>query len=716
MNLLSALLLLASMALFTSCGDEPLSDQGVLDISDLQEICPIDSKRLEKILDEDVSKEISCLRENLDQFVTFVKRKDPNYIHVDELKRFVNRFFARDIAEKTNELLKFVYILNEILLKDPKNNLAVANIPLLFQIFDVVNIHGGNIKNQFTKFSEDNSKYWTERENVSATLDGASHALMAVLNQRPTVGKKLNIIDFLEELKDILDLDDDQIDIPLIDSYLFLKRLVLGGEKRVLTDVELEVLFSNISDVMTLGLDALYIKEKDFDKPEDKNYFYLNIVKKAKSFIFPFEDEAHIFEFKELADVLERMLDNDWEMDNFEKSVANLKDRLVGGDSNNYSHGDVQVLFGWAQEVFEMLYFNDVTFNHFKATMQSPKVIETIRRPDLPEYAIFTKDRQKDLWNQFEIITLHYRYFQDDDGFLHYYREFKRFRSGFNFTSLLRYALKKIVNEYGFIPEGERRKHINKDSVATFMREIEDAAKEIGLWPDDFDRFIGEAVDGADVFQYQGDGNGYANVEELTEYVSAIMSASKLTDQVHDNLANYCTPVGDEADSYELACYREHFLHIFFDELGNQKYFAKLYEYVQSVGMSEAQQYLLNLEKYARIIPEENVPMTKVDLKRLVIAFSNVESIYILYDYNNDGWLDRRELDIAFFRFETTIMKVGELDSKTAKYAHSIFLYLIKKLEIPSTIQMAIFHYLTPKKKIKGTRFNIAAILAFFIE
>lgn len=716
MNLLKILLLLASMVLFNSCGDEPLSDQGVLDISDLQEICPIDSKKLEKILDEDVSKEITCLEDNLKQFVTFVKRQNPDYIHVDELKKFINRFFPKEVAEKTNELLKFVYILNEILLKDPKNNLAVDNIPLLFEIFEVVNTHGGDIKTQFAKFSDDNTKYWNHRDQVSATLKGASSALMAVLTKRPSVGKELNIIDFLEELKDILDLNDDQIDIPLIDSYLFLKRLVLGGDKRVLTDKELEVLFTNIGEVMTLGLDVLYVKHKEFEDPEEKNYFYLDVVKQAQTFFYPFEDSEHIFEFKELADVIERMLDNDWEMDNFKKSIANLKDRLIGGDSNNYSFADVKVIFGWAQEVFEMLYFNDVTFNHFLTTMQSPKVIETIRRPELPEYAIFTKDRQKVLWNQFEIITLHYRYFQDDDGFLHYYREFKRFRSGFNFTALLRYALTKVVTEYGFIPEGERRKHIDKQSVATFMREIEDAAKEIGLWPNDFDRFIGEAVDGADVFQYQGDGNGYANVEELTEYVSAIMSASKLTNQIHDNLANYCTPNGDEEDSYELACYREHFLHIFFNELGNQKYFSKLYEYIQSVGMSEAQQYLLNLEKYARVIPEESVPMTKVDLKRLVIAFSNVESIYILYDYNNDGWLDRRELDIAFFRFETTIMKVGELDSKTAKYAHSIFLYLIKKLEIPSTIQMAIFHYLTPKKKIKGTRFNIAAILAFFIE
>ena len=619
------------------------------------------------------------------------------------------------MAEKTNELLRFVYMLNEIMLKDPKNNLAVSSVPLLFKSFEVVNTHGSMIKNNFVKFNEDNAKYWENRDSVNSSISAAARDLLAVIIQRPSQGTELNIIDFLEELKDILDLNDDQIDIPLIDSYLFLKRLVLGGEKRVISDKQIEILLVNLGEMVTLGLDALYVKHKKFDKADEKNYFYLDLVKEAQSYFHPFENNEIIFEYKELADVVERVLDNGWEMDNFKESVGNIKLRMIGGERDRFSYADVKVVAGWAQEVFEMLYFNDVTFSHYKSTMESKKVIETIRRPDLEEYKVFTKDRQKELWNQFELIALHYRYFHDDDGYLHYFREFKRFRSGFNLTALLRYALKKIVDEYGHIPEGERRKHVNKDEVAIVMREVEAAAKEIGLWPKDFDRFVSEAVDGSDVFQYQGDGNGYSNAEELTEYVSAIMSSNKLASSIHDKLKNYCTPLGEDED-FELPCYREYFWHIFFNELGNQKYFAKLYEYIQGVGMEEAQQYLLNMEKYGREYPDESLPLTKVDLNRLVIAFSNVEAIYILYDYNNDGWLDRRELDIAYFRFETTIIKVGKLKPKTYKYGHSIFLYLIKKLKIPSVIQMAIFHYLTPKKKIKGSRFNIASILAFFIE
>lgn len=707
--------------LIYSCGDEPLEDQGVLDISDLQEICPIDSKKLEKILDEDVSKEIACLNDNLDQFVTFVKRKDPNYIHVDELKKFVNKFFDAEVADKTNELLKFVYLLNEVLLKDPENKLSVNNIPLLFGIFRVVNVHGTVIKNTFTTFNEDNAKYWAERDKVSSVVADASRAFLQVITQRSAVGKRLDIVEFLEELKNTLDLNDDQIDIELIKSYLFAKKLILGGDRDVITDTELEILLVNLQKMVTLGLDALYVKHKNFEKADEENYFYLDMIKEAQTLFHNHDVETHIVDYDEVEKIAIDLIQDEvsWNIENLEDSIKNLKERLVGGARASFSYGDIKIMIGWAQEVFEMLYFNDVTFTHFQSTMESTKVIETIRRPQLDEYDIFTKDRAKELWNQFEIITLHYRYFQDDEGYLHYFREFKRFRSGFNLAAVLRYGLKKLVDEYGFIPEGERRMHVGKDEVRTLVYEVLGAAQEIfGLSNEEkkIEKFIREAVDGSDVFQYQGDGNGYSSVEELTEYISAIMSSNKLANTLHENLQKYCKLVGEDGESFELTCYREYFWHIFFNELGNQKYFAKLYEYVQKVGMEEAQQYLLNIEKYAREIPEESIPLTKVDLKRLVVAFSNVEGIYILYDYNNDGWLDRRELDIAFFRFETVIMKVGELDNKTAKYAHSIFLYLVKKMEIPSVIQMAIFHYLTPKKKIKGTRFNIAAILAFFIE
>lgn len=716
MKTLRMLLFFSVITLFHSCGDKPLEDQGILNLSGLQQVCPIDAEKLAQILDEDISKEISCLEDNLNHFVNFVKRDDPNFVHIEELKKFVLQFFAPDVAERTNKLLKFVYMLNQVLLKDSNTNLSVKNIPHLFELFRVVNVHGRIIKASLSSFSDNRAMYWSSRDSVATAINNAAEAVLRVILVYPSVGRELNIVSFLDELKNILELDDEQIDIPLIKSYLFVKRLILGGDKEVVTDIQLEAMLFNLSDLTTFGLDVFHVEHKFFNTEGAKNLFYLNLIKEAQTFFYPFEKNEFIFEYDDLANVLENVFDNDWDLSKVQKSVGNLKERLIGGHRDNYSFSDIKILIGWAQEAYEMLYFNDITFEHFKETMESTKVIETIRRPALAEYGIFTKNRAKELWNQFELITLHYRYFHDEEGYLHYYREFKRFKSGFNLTATIRFFLTKLVHEYGIIPEGERRKHIGKEQLSLIMSEVEDAAKEIGLWPKDIDRFVSEAIDGSDIFQYQGDGNGYSNVEELTEYVSAIMSSTKLSDNIYNNLLKYCSPTGDDEESFELSCYREYFWHIFFNELGSQKYFSKLYQYIQSVGMEEAQQYLLNIEKYAREIPSDSVPLTQTDLKRILIALSNVESIYILYDYNNDGWLDRRELDIAYFRFETTIVKVGELEPETYKYGHSIFLYLIKKQKIPSKIQMAIFHFITSKKNIKGTRFNIAAILAFFIK
>lgn len=73
----------------------PLADQNVFDLSDLNSSCQLNTQRLQKILEEDVNKDIACLESNLDQFVKFVRRENPKYISRIELERFVTKFFPK---------------------------------------------------------------------------------------------------------------------------------------------------------------------------------------------------------------------------------------------------------------------------------------------------------------------------------------------------------------------------------------------------------------------------------------------------------------------------------------------------------------------------------------------------------------------------------------------------------------------------------------------
>ena len=89
----SLLIIIFSIIVFNSCGlsDDPMSESNVYDIADLESGCELNTDKLNKILDEDITKDINCLKDNIDQYVQFVRRKDPQYIEESELKQFINK-------------------------------------------------------------------------------------------------------------------------------------------------------------------------------------------------------------------------------------------------------------------------------------------------------------------------------------------------------------------------------------------------------------------------------------------------------------------------------------------------------------------------------------------------------------------------------------------------------------------------------------------------
>jgi hypothetical protein len=698
----------------SSCGlgDKGVEDQLVYDIGQLQQTCELNTERLSKILETEITKDIACLENNIDQFVRYVRRENPAYVSRAELERFVNKFFPGD-AEVVRDLLSLVYDLNSLLLKDPEDRISVTKIPVLFQLFYVVNQEGRSLYQKLNGL--DGQIYWERRQGIFEDIEHLAIKVFAKMNSVGGEVYQININDFLLELIDILNLGEQDIDIDLIDSFLFAKRLIAGGDSRVITTADLLGVLPRASDIALTALDLLNVADKKFHDTSEEWFFYLDMIKSFKSFFHPWDEDAEILTHDNLLNVAERLLDNKYRMERMSESVKHLKDRLVGGDKNVWSFRDVTTLVLIVEDLLGMMYFNDVSFTALEDQMRSSKVITKITRPNLSQYHIYPQDKVKEYWTHFEYMALTYRYFSDEDGYNHYFTEFKRFKKGFNQVSLFRWLMTKVVNTYGHLPEGQHRKEVSVDDARIFMREVEGAARELGLWPLDIERFVSEAVNGSDLFQYHGNGNGTSDVEELTGYVSTIFSATKKADHVYKRLQAYCPMVGDNADAFEVPCYREHFLHIFFNELKLNVYFDRLTAYVHSNGMEEAQQYLINLELYSREIPDMRVPMTKTDLVRLVIAFSNTEAAFIRFDKDANGILTRTELDQAFLIFRNLLVTTGKLEGKSEEIIKSVFFYLVKEMRIPTTTQLVWFHVFGDKDKVTATRFNISAILSFFV-
>ena len=99
----------------------------------------------------------------------------------------------------------------------------------------------------------------------------------------------------------------------------------------------------------------------------------MDIVKDFKNYFFNFDNEEEILTHEDLVNVSERLLENKFSMENMEDSIQNLKTRLLGGSADSYSFGNVTTLVQWGQRIFEQLYFNEVTYSHFREILDGWK-------------------------------------------------------------------------------------------------------------------------------------------------------------------------------------------------------------------------------------------------------------------------------------------------------------------------------------------------------
>ena len=319
------------------------------------------------------------------------------------------------------------------------------------------------------------------------------------------------------------------------------------------------------------------------------------------------------------------------------------------------------------------------------------------------------------LWDKFEELTSTHRFFQDDNGRITFDSKYARNASGYTMLTLFNWGLNKVIRAYG--APRENGWTISIDDMRVLVYEIEGLLRELDFWQSDVERFLSETVNSSDNFQFNANGDMVADVYEATEYFNTVFTSVDITSEVHSRLKNYCDIVNDEDKSFEIPCYREHFYQVFFDEMNMDNYYPKLKVFLDEIGHDKALQHLINMETYSRIIPDPDLPMTQTDLGRVIIGFGNVESATLRFDVNKSGGvLEKNELDRAFPVFKNLIIQVAQLKPATRFLAKSIFLYLIKEMKEPSTLQIIAFHFFGKKKNITCDRFRLAGILSFFVE
>lgn len=682
-------------------------DNTVYNLEALTPACPIDTKRLAKILDVDLKKEIDCLETNIFKFADFVKRNNQKEIKKDELEKFVNKFLSSD-AEHVGLYLDLVFKINSLALKQRPGVMSVDRIRDFIMLLRHTNIYGRDIKKDLDLLNGDN--YLQIREQLNSSFQAFSDALLKTITVDTPTGFQINLSDFAKEIKEAGKIDDDDFDIKTAEELMFLKRLIIGGQHDELSTFGFEELIKMAPTLARIYFDIVEVNKRSFIKKSKYYRFLLSALLDLKKIVFENKEEDVYFFDTNLIDTLTIFFGGkDWRKVGVSFQV--FKADIIGGDANFYDKADISKIFTYATEVMESLFFSAHTYEELEYVLEKDEDITHLEFPDSNEYSIIDQNRIPALWEEFKHLAYTQKTFAADNKLITFNYRYKRSRWGFLLFSLLNYAGEKLYEVYhtGIDPDGNRT--IDVGQIRNIVLDYQDALKEFELWPKDLERLVSELLTGSDVFQFTSNGDLLLQRKELVQYLPTVIAANSIGKQLHQRLDVYC--IADPDLSFLVQCYRDNFFPIIFFDLDMAVNFPNFFKFYSEGPWERTQNYLKDAEQMARIDADPNVPVTKVDLSRLVTSMSNTEVLFLKFDENESGVLDPNELAKIFTVLKKTLAVEANL-KPSSKLLRSVFLYIVKKQKEPSVTALLWFHVFGKKNNITADRNTIAGVLRMF--
>lgn len=360
--------------MLTSCGyfsDEPVKDSEIYRSENLSKSCEINTKELSKIMEKDVEVQINCLENNLEKFTKYVKRENADAISSTELSSFIRRFFTGHTALMAGSV-KLMFNLGGLLLNDDTASLKIKNIRPLFDFLRRANKQIYRLNNLIIDFNEKSGDLNRVSEKVKAELSDFIKGIQKLIEFSSTRGvTNLNLKNFILQTKNQFSLDI--INMNLVETFLSLKSLFLGGDREVLTQNELMTFLGMVPDFGALSFKLYYANIKNVGSKHQLYALYKDQLKVFENYIYPHQRDEVIITRDEVYLLVDSIMERkDFSMevrrkrltfstDDVMKISDSLKSNILGRNANKerYSFQEVNNLFRVAESALGLLSVNE---------------------------------------------------------------------------------------------------------------------------------------------------------------------------------------------------------------------------------------------------------------------------------------------------------------------------------------------------------------------
>ncbi|HLW58068.1 MAG TPA: hypothetical protein VKY27_11805 [Bacteriovoracaceae bacterium] len=685
---------LSSFIAITGCGDLLKSEvkKKELETTQFSVSCQLSVTEFTKILDKNISSQIYCLKDNLYLFLRAVKSSKPGYLGRVELENYLLKNRS-DFSPELVKALKAVFDLNSLITGESPDYISQQNIDALIDFALTFNEEAAlNIGPIFqSKASVSYILHQNHRDRISASTKTIMMALRKVFepNRRGEI-HQLNI----SELLDQFSTDETRDEINEIREFLFAKKILLGGEREIITHKEVEKFILNLDKLLLIVLDVV---RYPYVKLNQENILQLlrRDVQDLTDILFDPDlgnrDDELMLEIDRVFKLVNKYIDNINAYD-FQNIALEVKQLLMGGNRETITGRDLKELANHANTVLKMGTVFHRIYKRFEIDLENPRPI-TI---DFDEYRHSYPEHQKELAD-FERIVKSYRFFKGEFISPYYQHGFKRNADGVVEVALFEYALKILIGAYGSPspnPGTVGGYSINNEQMKALVKKFEPDLVKMGLIQEGRGESTGNTISLlGTLFQYQSDNNKVMDVNEATEFALALFSGLSMASELHKDLMKVC-PV-DQYDRLDPVCMKENYFPRFCSKY--YRYYPKMFEefgaqnceeFVNSKASSE---YLEQTIKAARNCnfytdgDKEEIPYSESDMMLIITAMAHVETTVLRWDKNENNILDPSEVDAGYAIYESAID--GFLDdypSIVRKFKKQIYLYLIKYEEIPA--------------------------------
>lgn len=754
---------LASLMTFSGCSDlfQKEVKEKSLESNRFKANCELNIDEFALILEENISESIDCLGKNLKLFVKVVESRRPGYLSRVALENFIKRN-RNDIKPEVLRALKSVFDINYLVYGEDPDFISNANIDALVAFAKVFNEKASlNFKPIFLSEEEIDFDSYTILKNKR--IQPAATDVMNGLREiyKPQRNGKIHSLD-INNLLDSFTTESNRASIAKVKKFLFMKKILLGGDKDELTHLELDRLIKNFSSLVGLTMDAVRFKKIIISQKQTIDFLNTGLAK-LNNIIFPSpigRNGELVFSLKEAIDVAEIILeDDDLDLDEYYDLIKEAKQVLMQGSADSVTGGDLRRLFNHAFNVLNTGHFFHRFWLAERAFLEEDRLNVNIPQGYQFSSLRSTFSTEAPRIDQFSRILKQYRFLKGGQATASYSGQWKRNPESVFEVAAYEYVLKLVMNKYGcpsntlagkvvcdVLPSGNQAHwgkeyaYLTKDHVIDLIFRFRKVFHKANLiYPEREEKTAETITLLGSLFQYQSDENKVFDVNEATEFTISLFTAIDISEKVESHYLDLvkqkkCTK--DEFDRIEPACFRQHFFQAVCLNYPDQ--FPKLYQALGAKVRDPVTRSLLceipttlantaflqtsvNAARTCNFYPSnkaEEIYYTKGDLMSIFLAMMHIETTIIRWDVRNENNLmDPVEVMDAYNIYSPALDGFLEkMPAMVKRLKKQIYQYLVKYEQVPSEKEFSsllkfVKFLLSFDKNASADRKTVASIL-----